>query len=108
MEANRHLEKSQALDQHLTKSIVELRNPFEPEKKPMSGSFAAQIKAMMDEARAGVEQAKAEGLAKVGDAVGKLNDAKVAATKVAGSMAKTIEEEANAVLAELGQISNDL
>ncbi len=57
------------------------------EAKPMStpapGSFSAQIRAMMDEARAGVAQARADGIAKVGEAVGKLHDAKVATAKVA-------------------------
>lgn len=72
------------------------------------GSFAASIRAMMDDARAGVAQARTEGLSKVTEAVGKLNDAKVATTHVAGSMAKTIADEADAVMSELGQISNDL
>jgi hypothetical protein len=75
---------------------------------PAPGSFAASIRAMMDEARAGVAQARTDGLAKVGEAVGKLNDAKVATTKVASTMAQTIEDEAASVLSELGQISNDL
>lgn len=75
---------------------------------PAPGGFAAGIRAMMDEARAGVEKARADGLAKVGEAVQKLNDAKAATEHVAGSMAKTIEDEAASVLAELGQISNDL
>lgn len=75
---------------------------------PASGSFAASIKAMMDEARAGVAQARADGLVQVKEAVGKLNDAKTATAKVAGTMAKTIQDEAASVLSELGQISNDL
>lgn len=75
---------------------------------PNPGSFVAGIRAMMDEARAGVAQARADGLARVGDAVGKLNDAKAATAHVAGTMAKTIEDEAADVMAELGQISNDL
>jgi hypothetical protein len=80
------------------------------ETKPMStpapGSFAASLRAMMDEARAGVEQARTDGLAKVKDAVGKLGEAKVAVSQVTGSMARTIEDEAASVMAELGQISN--
>lgn len=76
--------------------------------KPAPGSFAAGIRAMMDEARQGVAQARADGLSKVGEAVGKLNDAKVATTHVAGKMASVIEDEAADVMAELGQISNDL
>lgn len=79
-----------------------------PMTNPAPGSFAAGIRAMMDEARAGVAQARADGLAKVGEAVNKLNDAKVATAHVTGTMAKTIEDEAADVLAELGQISNDL
>jgi len=76
--------------------------------KPASGSFAASIRAMMDEAREGVAQARAEGLARVSDAVSKLHDAKTATRHVTGQMAATIESEAADVLAELGQISNDL
>lgn len=75
---------------------------------PKPGSFAASIRAMMDEARQGVAQARADGLAKVGEAVGQLNEAKVAIGHVAGQMAATIESEAADVLAELGQISNSL
>lgn len=75
---------------------------------PNPGGFAASIRAMMDDARAGVEKARTDGLAKVGEAVAKLNEAKTATAHVAGSMAKTIEDEAASVLAELGQISNDL
>lgn len=72
------------------------------------GSFAASIKAMMDEARAGVVQARTDGLAVVGAAVSKLGDAKAAVTHVTSTMAATIESEAADVMAELGQISNDL
>lgn len=72
------------------------------------GSFSASIKAMMDEARAGVAKAREDGLAVVKDAVGKLDDAKVATAKVSAHMADTIKSEASDILAELGQISNDL
>lgn len=75
---------------------------------PAPGSFAAEIKAMMDEARAGVRRARADGIAQVGDAVKKLGEAKDATVKVAGATAKMIEDEAAATMAELGQISNDL
>lgn len=85
----------------------------QPQGKPMTttpapGSFAAGIRAMMDEARAGVAKARADGLATVGAAVGKLNEAKDATAHVAGSMAASIESEAADVMAELGQISNSL
>lgn len=73
-----------------------------------AGSFAAGLKAMLDEARAGLEQSRADGLAQVQGAVGKLNEAKVATAHVSAKMAKTIEDEAANALAELGQISNDL
>jgi hypothetical protein len=81
-----------------------------PKGKPMAvqGGFAASIKAMLDEARTGLEQAQADGKAKVGEAVGKYNQAKAATAHVTGTMAKTIADEADAVLSELGQISNDL
>jgi hypothetical protein len=86
--------------------------PAQSQDKPMTtpakGSFAASLKAMMDEARAGVAQARADGIAKVSEAVGKLNEAKTATAQVAGAMAKNISDEADSVLAELGQISNDL
>lgn len=75
---------------------------------PAKGSFAAGLKAMMDEARASIQQAREDGVAKVGEAVGKLNDAKVATTRVAANIVSTIESEAADVMAELGQISNDL
>lgn len=80
----------------------------EPMSTPKPGSFAASIRAMMDEAREGVAKAREDGLAKVGEAVGKLNEAKAATAHVAGKMAATIEGEAADVMAELGQISNDL
>jgi hypothetical protein len=75
---------------------------------PAPGSFAASIKAMMDDARAGVAQARSDGLAKVGEAVGKLQDAKVATAHVAAKMVQTIEDEAASVMSELGQITNEL
>lgn len=75
---------------------------------PVSGSFAASLKAMMDEARAGLEQARSDGKARVSEAVGKFAEAKTATVSVAGNIAKTIEDEAASVMAELGQISNSL
>lgn len=75
---------------------------------PASGSFAASLKAMLDEARAGLVQARAEGTAMVQEAVGKLNEAKAATAKVAGNMAQQIHDEAASAMSELGQISNDL
>lgn len=75
---------------------------------PAPGGFAAEIRAMLDEARAGVTQARANGRAVVGDAVAKLHEAKTATEYVASKMAATIHDEAASVLAELGQISNDL
>jgi hypothetical protein len=80
----------------------------EPMSTPKPGGFAAGLKAMMNEAREGVVQAQREGIAKVGEAVSKLNEAKTATVHVAGKMASAIEGEAADVMAELGQISNDL
>lgn len=75
---------------------------------PAPGGFAASLRAMMDEARAGVAKARSDGLAQVQTAVGKLAEAKDATVKVAGATAKMIEDEAAATMAELGQLSNDL
>lgn len=105
-----------ASDQEIEDAIrVALRLPAvplidQPKDAPMStpaqGSFAASIRAMMDEARAGVAQARADGLAKVGAAIAKLDEAKVQTARVADGMARAIADEADAALAELGQISN--
>lgn len=75
---------------------------------PAPGSFAASLKAMLDEARTGLAQARTEGAAKVQEAVGRLNEAKAATEKVAGNMAQQIHDEAASAMSELGQISNDL
>lgn len=101
---------SMATDEQIAAEIARIRKTTEKPKMsaPAPGSFAASIRAMMDEARAGVAKAREDGIAKVGEAVGKLNEAKVATVNVAGSMAKTIEDEAAAVMSELGQISNSL
>lgn len=72
------------------------------------GSFALGLKAMMDEARTGLDQARADGQTKVRAAVNKLNDAKERVASVTDTMASTITSEADDVLAELGQISNEL
>jgi hypothetical protein len=85
---------------------VEIAPGQPPLAKPASGSFAASIRAIMDDARADIEQARADGLSKVREAVGKLTEAKAAIVQVTNSMAKTIEDEAASVTAELGQISN--
>lgn len=81
-----------------------------PKAKPVPavGSFAASLKAMMNEALAGVEQAKENGASKVRAKVAMLNEAKTAVVRVTDNMAQNIEDQANSVMAELGQISNDL
>jgi hypothetical protein len=91
-----------------TVSLIPEPRKAEPMNAPKPGSFAAGLKAMMNEAREGVAQAQRDGIAMVGEAVGKLNDAKTATVHVAGKMASAIEGEAADVMAELGQISNDL
>ncbi len=75
---------------------------------PNPGSFAASIRAMLDQGRAGVEKAKADGLAQVSAAVNKMNDAKDATAKVSASIAASIHSEVADVMAELGQFSNEL
>jgi hypothetical protein len=83
---------------------VEIANADVP--KPAPGGFAASIRAMMDEARADLAKAREDGVSKVKEAVGKLTEAKAAVVQVSGSIAKTIEDEAASVMAEIGQISN--
>lgn len=125
--------KSEELNQHLGKSIQMLRaqqsaqevpvpTPLPtvslndasqstkdaPMTNPAPGSFAAEIKAMLDDAKAGLAQARADGKAKVQAAVGKFSEAAAATAKVSDNMAKTIEDQAASALSELGQISNDL
>lgn len=106
---------AQKLDDHLAASIAHFTpipavsiTEGKPMTTPAPGSFAASIRTMMDEARAGVAKAREDGLAKVGEAVSTLNGAKVAIAKVSDQMASTIADEAASVMSELGQISNDL
>lgn len=75
---------------------------------PAPGSFAASLKAMMDEAKNGLAQAQSAGRARVKEAVGKFADATVATGKVSETIATQIEDAASSALADLGQISNDL
>ena len=75
---------------------------------PAPGSFAASLKAMMDEAKSGLAQAQSAGRARVQEAVGKFADATVATGKVSESMAQQIEDAASSALADLGQISNEI
>lgn len=86
--------------------------PLQPKAITVSvttpGGFAASLKALVDEARAGLAQVRADGTAQVQGAVNRLHDAKDATKKVTGNMVKMIEDETASVLAELGQISNDL
>lgn len=96
------LESAKTLDSYLKDAIRALG----PAKGMPMSSFAASLKAMIDDAKAGVEQARADGRAKVGEAVAKLNEAKVATTKVASAMAQAIADEADAAMSDLGQISN--
>jgi hypothetical protein len=77
-----------------------------PKPAPATGGFAAQLRAIIDEARAGVAQAQADGLAQVRQEAAKLNGAKAQIVQVTGNMAKTIADQTASVLAELGQISN--
>jgi hypothetical protein len=77
-----------------------------PTKGPAMNSFAASLKAVLDEAKANVARAQVEGVAKVKEAAGRLNDAAAQTARVADTMAGQIHDQADAVLAELGQISN--
>jgi hypothetical protein len=97
---------SDALDAHLTSAIAELSQEKPTVTAPQPGNFASQIRGMLDQARADLEAARNAGLAKVGGAIEKMRDAQTQTQFVTAGMAKTIEDEAAAVLAELGQISN--
>jgi hypothetical protein len=99
------LETARTLDRHLQQAITDLGQPKGP---TMSDSFAASLRAMIDEAKAGVEQAREDGRSKVSAAVAKLNEAKAATVKVSGAIAQTISDQADEVISDLGQISNDL
>jgi hypothetical protein len=107
---------AEKLDAHLAESIahftpvptVKLTEGKPQLTTPAPGSFAASLKAIVDEAKAGIEQAKADGLAQVRDAVGDLSKAKEATLRVTGNMADTVKSQAADIMAELGQISNDL
>lgn len=100
-------EGRKAMTDNIDSALAKVDAAATPAKRPAApGSFAAGIRAMMDEARAGIVQAREEGLGKVQDAVAKLGEAKAATAQVARHMAKTIEDEAADVMAELGQLSN--
>jgi hypothetical protein len=73
---------------------------------PAPGGFAAQIKAMLDGARADLANVKAEGLAQVQSAVQEHVQAGQQVKAVAANMAQMIRSETADALAELGQISN--
>lgn len=84
--------------------------PAAPKVKPMGtpapGGFAAQIKAMLNGARADLENAKADGIKQVGAAVDEMKQAQQQVVAVANNMKAVIQAETADVLAELGQISN--
>jgi hypothetical protein len=73
---------------------------------PAPGGFAADIKAILDNAKLRVLQAQNVGRAKVNDAANRLGEAAVQVERVTDGMAAQINDQADSVLAELGQISN--
>lgn len=79
-----------------------------PVRRPTPGSFVAGLRSMMDEAKAGIAKAQADGHDQVRRAVAKLDDAKEATTRVSSNIAQAIGDQADDILAELGQISNDI
>lgn len=87
----------------------ELSPPPLPTKGPAMPSrfgIAAQMRAMMDEARAGLQDAIGQGMAQVKAAVDEHTEAAHQVKAVTSSMAAQIRSETADVLAELGQISN--
>jgi len=73
---------------------------------PAPGGFAAMMKAIVDEAKAVVAQSQVDGLAKVRAAAGRLHEVAAHTTRVTDNMAQSASDQADAALAELGQISN--
>lgn len=86
--------------------------PVQPQPKgpamsaPAPGGFAAQIRGMLNSARADLEAVKQDGLKQVAAAVGEMREAQSQVQNVTAGMAKVIRDETADVLAELGQISN--
>jgi hypothetical protein len=81
--------------------------PAKPVKTvPAPGSFAASIRAIVNEARDGLQQARSDCVAQVREAVGELQAVTAQTKQVGSSMVKSIKDETAAALAELGQISN--
>lgn len=106
-EFDRTLETARTLDRHLQDAIgglAQQKGPTMPTTAP--GGFAAGLRAILDEAKAGLEQAQKDGRAKVGEAVAKLKDATTATLQVSGTIAQAITEQADEVMSDLGQISN--
>lgn len=87
----------------------ELSPPPLPTKGPAMASptgFAAQIRAMLNDARADLENARADGLKHVAAAVGEMREVKTQVENVTAGMVRVIRDETADMLAELGQISN--
>lgn len=101
------LETAKTLDRHLQEAIRDFAPTKGPTMSPTApGGFAASLRAILDEAKAGLEQAQQDGKAKVGEAVAKLKDATTATLQVSGTIAQAITDQADAVMSDLGQISN--
>lgn len=104
---NETLESAKALDRYLGEAINDLAPPKGHTMSPTApGGFAASLRAILDEAKAGLEQAQEDGRAKVGEAVAKLKDATTATLQVSGTIAQAITDQADEVMSDLGQISN--
>jgi len=99
------LQSAKLLDRYLGAAIDDLTQRGTTMSNP-TGGFVASIRSMLDSARADLEQAKADGVAKVGEAIDEMKAAKEATVKVAGSVAQAIKDEAAEVMRELGQITN--
>lgn len=73
---------------------------------PAPGGFAADLKAILDDAKLRVAQSTNNARAKVSDAANRLVDVAGQVDRVGDTMAQQINDQADSVLAELGQISN--
>lgn len=86
-----------------------LAPPAAPKVRTMAnatGGFAADMKAILDDAKLRVLQSQNNARSKVSDAANKLVDVAKQVDRVGDTIAQQMHDQADAVLSELGQISN--
>jgi hypothetical protein len=71
-----------------------------------TGGFASNLRAQIEAAKGRMAQGQTDASAKVAAGIAKLDAAMATSTQVATSVAKSFEDEADALLSEIGQFSN--